>query len=39
MERIREIVERERPPPRKRIQFCRKCAYRGLCWGTEVGKG
>ncbi|WP_126450508.1 Dna2/Cas4 domain-containing protein [Sulfodiicoccus acidiphilus] len=35
LERIKHIVEMERPPPRKWIRYCGKCAYRGLCWGEE----
>ena len=32
VERIRQIVTLESPPPRKWIRYCRRCAYRGLCW-------
>jgi len=29
---IREIVSLPKPPPPKRIPFCRRCAYRDFCW-------
>lgn len=29
---IKRIVEMEYPPPPLRIPFCRKCAYKELCW-------
>ncbi|BBG23260.1 CRISPR-associated protein Cas4 [Sulfuracidifex tepidarius] len=33
MEEVRRIVESGSPPPRVRIKFCRRCAYKDLCWG------
>ncbi|BCU68003.1 CRISPR-associated protein Cas4 [Sulfolobales archaeon HS-7] len=35
VEKVKEIVSMETPPQRKWIKFCKKCAYRGLCWGDE----
>ncbi len=32
LEEIRRIASQERPPPPKRIPFCRRCAYNEFCW-------
>ena len=29
---IKDIVNRDVPPPPKKIPFCRRCAYRDFCW-------
>ncbi len=29
---IERIVNSPSPPPSKRIRFCRKCAYKEVCW-------
>lgn len=29
---IREIIERPLPPPLERNRFCKKCAYKEMCW-------
>lgn len=35
IEDIREIARQPVPPPPKKINFCRKCAYREYCWAEE----
>ncbi len=35
IEKIKEIINCEKPPPAKRITFCKFCAYSEFCW-TEV---
>lgn len=30
--KIKEIMAEEKPPPPKKIKYCRKCAYRYFCW-------
>ena len=35
IEDIREIARQPIPPPPKKINFCRKCAYREYCWAEE----
>jgi len=29
---IKSIIQREIPPPTKKIKFCLKCGYREFCW-------
>ncbi|MEM3705794.1 MAG: CRISPR-associated protein Cas4 [Candidatus Bathyarchaeia archaeon] len=29
---IKEIIEKEHPPPPVKVPFCRKCAYKEFCW-------
>lgn len=29
---IKEIMNREQPPPPEKIKYCGKCAYRYFCW-------
>jgi len=36
MRRIREIAGMERPPPPRWTHFCRRCAYRYYCWGSDM---
>lgn len=30
--RVKEIMEKDKPPPPNRIPFCRHCAYIEFCW-------
>ncbi len=32
VERIKEIIKREKPPSAQRIKFCKNCAYKEFCW-------
>ena len=32
IEGIERILSMERPPPAVKIPYCRKCAYRSMCW-------
>lgn len=32
LKEIVKIVKMDKPPPAVRVPFCRKCAYRELCW-------
>ena len=29
---IKKIIAKEKPPPPRKIKYCRKCAYRYFCW-------
>ncbi|AWR98642.1 CRISPR-associated protein Cas4 [Metallosphaera hakonensis] len=33
LEEVKSIVNSENPPPRVRIKYCKKCAYKDFCWG------
>ncbi len=33
LDRVRAIAQQDSPPPRVRLKFCRRCAYKDLCWG------
>lgn len=32
VEHIKEVIAKEKPPPPRKIKYCRKCAYRYFCW-------
>ena len=32
VEDIERILSMERPPPAVKVHYCRKCAYRSMCW-------
>ncbi len=32
IERIKEIIKKEKPPPAQKIKFCKNCAYKEFCW-------
>jgi CRISPR-associated exonuclease Cas4 len=33
LDEVKRIATSEVPPQRMRIRFCKKCAYKDLCWG------
>ncbi len=32
IESIKQIIEKDRPPPPKKTRYCARCAYREFCW-------
>ncbi|MFQ5606269.1 MAG: Dna2/Cas4 domain-containing protein, partial [bacterium] len=32
IEQITDIIKQPKPPPAKKIVFCKKCSYRERCW-------
>jgi len=35
LEEIKEVVSRDKPPPRVKIRYCKTCAFYEFCFGDE----
>jgi len=36
LEEIKEVVTRDKPPPRVKIRYCKTCAFYEFCFGDEL---
>ncbi|MCD6131057.1 MAG: CRISPR-associated protein Cas4 [Candidatus Hydrothermae bacterium] len=36
LEEIKEVITRDKPPPRVKIRYCKTCAFYEFCFGDEI---